>query len=845
MERLKILIVAKTRMGGSACVGAIAFDGRSLRLRAADERTNDHANQAYQIGDVWEIEGHPLHDRPLPHSEDFRVKDKCKLPPLTDIRTFIEDKLPPYHGAASILYEELLQQGSSGALYITKAKGVPAFSTTFWRPAHDLLRVVDGKRIRYRVEDGSNATFVFVGYQEPPERLPAGSLLRISLAHWWQPHDRPNQEPRCYAQLSGWFLSNSVLHLSDDSPSAAVIDKIVQPERSPTQLLQTVFGYQQFRPMQKRIIDNILTKRDTLIILPTGGGKSLCYQLPALLFEGLTVVISPLVALMEDQVMQLKSIGIAAEYLNHTVSHDSYVRQMQRVRQGQIKLLYLSPETLLQPEILVMLDQSNVACVAVDEAHCISSWGHDFRPEYRQLARVRERYRSAVWLALTATATPRVQDDIRAILHLTAEDSFVGSFDRPNLFISASHKINTFEQLQTILKQHLKQSGIIYCGTRKTVDTLAAKLNDLGYRTRPYHAGLDSQTRRANQTAFIRDNVQIIVATIAFGLGVDKPNVRFVVHTYLPKNIESYYQHIGRAGRDGLPANCHLLYNFGDVKRQKDRIDQGIEAERIGRAARLQVLVDWAESKQCRRRPILTYFGERSDSADCGNCDNCTRQAEPQVDISRPAQKIFACVYRTGQLYGAAYVIKVLRGSRSSVIFERGHNKLSTYGIGHSWNRAAWQHMMRQLIDQALLVRDPNYGSIKLTSAGIRAMKGEQPVHGTIWRKARPTTFMPQQSASDHDLDLFERLRIKRKELADAANVPPYVIFSDRTLLEMATMLPSTKEAFYQLHGVGLVKLEKYADIFLGVMHGTETPVVRVSETSEQQTRPFSAEISF
>ena len=724
---------------------------------------------------------------------------------------------------------------------------------------HDLVRITDGKWIRYRVDVANGASFVFVGYQEPVERLPAGTLLRISLAHWWQPADRPNQEARCYAQLSGWFsgrlntknaknAEGNVENLQEGRKEASLQFEA----RSPLDVLQTVFGYAQFRPKQRAIIDNILAKRDTLVILPTGGGKSLCYQLPALLFDGITVVVSPLIALMEDQVSQLQQMGISAEYLNSTVAHHAYTNQMRHVRAGQIKLLYLSPETFLQPEIRLMLDESNVTCVAIDEAHCISSWGHDFRPEYRQLAKLRTRYRSAVWVALTATATERVQADIRQSLQFGTDDCFVGGFDRPNLFIGATHKTDTFSQIRAFLKRQPRQSGIIYCGTRKAVDSLSVKLNDVGYRNLPYHAGLPDSVRHANQRAFIRDNVPIMVATIAFGMGIDKPDVRFVLHTYLPKNIESYYQHIGRAGRDGLPATCLLLYNFGDVKRQKDHIDAGAAAERIGRAARLQAMVDWAESTRCRRRPLLAYFGEMAVGDDCGQCDNCTRTAETTVDISTPAQKLLACIYRTGQLYGAAYVIKVLRGRREKQIVERGHDKLSTYGIGRKWDRAAWQHVLRQLVNQNLLHRDLTYGSLLLTTDGIAALKGVRSVHGTLPNQQTDApSRTPRPAIPDYKAPLFNRLREKRKALADAANVPPYVIFSDQTLLEMAAVLPQTRAAFGKLHGVGRFKLKTYAAEFLPLLaaHNEQRSVATVEEDMVEKVEvgegAFSAEISF
>lgn len=495
-EQFKVVIVAKTRMGSRACVGALSFDGHSLRLRAADETYNDHANQEYAVGDVWEITGYPLQDRPAPHVEDFRVVEKRRLPKLANITAFIVEQMPPLEGSAATLFKNTLRRGHNNALYITQPN-VPTHSTTFWIASEPLIRITDGKRIRYQCNFGS---FVFVGYQEPIAQIAAGTLLRISLAHWWSPKDRPEQEARCYAQVSGWFEGVDAERL--ERPRRAAVANMIDA----TAKLRDVFGYADFRPMQRQIIENVLARRDSLIVLPTGGGKSLCYQLPALLFAGVTVVISPLIALMEDQVMQLRALNVAAAALNSTIDYPIYVETMQQVRAGNIKLLYVAPETLLRPEILLLLAESQVACIAIDEAHCISSWGHDFRPDYRQLAPLRSRFQAAVWLALTATATKRVQVDIRETLNFATQDCFVGSFDRPNLFIRVARKRNTFAQLITVIDKHPNQSGIIYCGTRNDVDQLSAKLNREGYRTLPYHAGLDDKTRHANQRAFVHDD---------------------------------------------------------------------------------------------------------------------------------------------------------------------------------------------------------------------------------------------------------------------------------------------------------------------------------------------------
>ena len=399
-------------------------------------------------------------------------------------------------------------------------------------------------------------------------------------------------------------------------------------------LLRSVFGYDDFRPYQAEIIANILARRDTLAVMPTGSGKSLCYQLPALLFDGLTVVVSPLIALMQDQVTQLQELGVPAAFLNSTLDYDSYLRTANRVRAGEIKLLYTSPETLVRPETRVLLDRSRVACLAIDEAHCISQWGHDFRPEYRQLLPVRQRYPAAVCVAFTATATQRVQADIKTTLGFRDENTFIASYNRENLFLEVRPRSNGPAQTLAFLEAHRDQSGIIYCSTRRGVDELAARLQAQGWPVLPYHAGMDDATRRHNQELFSRDKVPIMVATIAFGMGINKSNVRFVLHYNLPESLEHYYQEIGRAGRDGLRADCLLLYSRSDLITRSALIDGGAAAERPGRQARLQAMARYAEARECRRTPLLSYFGETSHPDACGFCDNCLA-AKTEVETDR------------------------------------------------------------------------------------------------------------------------------------------------------------------------------------------------------------------
>ena len=489
-------------------------------------------------------------------------------------------------------------------------------------------------------------------------------------------------------------------------------------------LLKEVFGYDEFRPLQQEIIGAVLQKKDALVVMPTGGGKSLCYQLPALLFEGLTVVVSPLISLMKDQVAQLQQLGVPAVFLNSSLAPEQYQHTLHRVRGGDIKLLYVAPETLLKANILAVLAALKVECLAIDEAHCISEWGHDFRPEYRQLVDCRSRFPQAVCVALTATATERVRQDISATLQFSASQQFVASFNRENLFLRVTPKTDPFGQALQFLEQHPEQSGIIYCFSRKQVDDLAAALQQHGYAVRPYHAGLSDLERAQNQEAFLRDDVQIIVATIAFGMGINKSNVRFVLHYDLPKNLESYYQEIGRAGRDGLRSHCLLLLGYGDVAKIRYFIDQKSGAERQTANHHLNVLLGYAESPGCRRIPLLAYFGEAFTQAPCGMCDNCLAGQRELVDLTLPAQKFLSCVARTGEKFGANHLIDVLRGSQSEKILKHGHGNLSTHGIGREFSKAQWLHLSRQFLQHGLVTQDLEYGGLQLTAKAHEVLRG-------------------------------------------------------------------------------------------------------------------------
>ena len=591
--------------------------------------------------------------------------------------------------------------------------------------------------------------------------------------------------------------------------------------KQPLYILKTVFGYDEFRPLQAKIIDNILARKDVSVVMPTGGGKSLCYQIPALVFDGLTIVISPLISLMKDQVEQLLQLGVSATVLNSSLSAVDYRHSVELVKSKTAKLLYLAPEALLKPNMLELLASVRVACLAIDEAHCISQWGHDFRPEYRRLIKARANFPAAVCVALTATATPRVREDIQTSLQMDGGCEFVASFNRENLFIQIVPKDNPLQQTLQFIQEFENQSGIIYCHSRKQVEKLYEDLSAHGFSVKPYHAGLDDTRRNRNQEAFIRDDIQIIVATIAFGMGIDKPDVRFVVHYDLPKNIESYYQEIGRAGRDGLRSHCLLLFSYADVQKIKYFIDQKDPAEKRVANIHLSALLRFAETEVCRRKPLLNYFGENYNTAKCNMCDNCLADEKEKVDLTISAQKFLSCVKRTGERFGSGQIIDVLRGSKAKKVLQFGHQKLSTYGIGEDYSKKQWQQMFRQFLHKGLMVQDMEFGSLKLTAEGWDVLKGNLEVWGQLAQEPTVEKLVEESQRID-DLNfnrqLFEMLRQERKKLADAAGVPPYVIFSDKTLVEMATYFPQSRENLLHIHGVGAVKCDKFGAAFLQII---------------------------
>ncbi len=806
---MRVLVVAKTRQGRGACIGALTEDGRSVRLIGPDAAEDEQQGMDYEVGDVWQVEiGAPDTVQP-PHTENVIVRRRKRLRRNVDPLPAIEKFMGAPSGGIEVLYEGLAQESPGGALYIAERVGVPPYSAMFWRPDQALQRTDHGVRIRYSypTSDGRR-TLVFVGFQEPVPEIPAYTLLRLSLAQWWRPPDQPDKELRCYVQLSGWYGLEAPVAVRPCPPVPAI---------DPRERLRTVFGYREFRPLQEEIVSRVLAGHPTLAVMPTGSGKSLCYQLPALVFAGLTVVVSPLISLMQDQVDQLRTLGVPAAFLNSSLDYAAYRRTMKLVRQGTIKVLYVAPETLLRPETLRLLDEAGVCCLAVDEGHCISEWGHDFRPEYRRLTQVRSRYPQAACLALTATATPRVQKDICSHLLIDASQVFTASFDRANLFLEVAPRLDGEAQVLAFVRAHPKQSGIIYCSTKRQVDGLSAMLAKRGVSALPYHADLDASTRAENQRRFIRDDVQVMVATIAFGMGIDKPDVRFVLHYSVPQDLETYYQQIGRAGRDGLRADCLLLFSYADVYVFRKFIEEGAEDQARGRQLRLKAMLRWATSAHCRRRQLLSYFGESEPSDGCKMCDNCVAPADSHTgdDLTVLAHQYLSCVLQTRERFGVNHVILVLRGSRAEPVLRWRHDRLPGYGVGSHLSTAEWKQLAQQFLQQGLLIQDMEYGHLSLTDRGRAVLKDKMTVRGIIQPRQTVSRAQPGPEEGAYDSDLFEELRRLRKELADGSRVPPYVVFHDRTLREIATHRPRSEASLAQLHGVGQHKLERYGPAVL------------------------------
>ncbi len=584
-------------------------------------------------------------------------------------------------------------------------------------------------------------------------------------------------------------------------------------------ILKNTFGYDKFRLLQQDIIQNILSKRDTLIIMPTGSGKSLCYQLPALIFEGLTIVVSPLISLMKDQVEQLHEMGVKAVLLNSSLSYSEYQFNIDLILKNEIKLVYLAPEAMMTQKILSIFSKVKVDCITIDEAHCISEWGHDFRPEYRQMIEVRKLFPRAVCVALTATATPRVQQDIKDNLEFEKSNEFVSSFNRENLFLQIIPKSESVFQTLEFLEKFPDQSGIIYCFSRRQVDELYEILKEKDYSVKPYHAGLSDNDRKINQELFIKNNVQIIVATIAFGMGINKPNIRFVIHYDLPNNIESYYQQIGRAGRDSLKSHCLLLFGYGDISKIRYFINQKEDKEKRIANIHLDALINFCETNMCRRNPLLNYFGEEYEKENCGMCDNCIEEAKDLINITIQAQKFLLCMKQTGEYFGAGHIIDILRGSKAQKVLDRNHHLLSTYNIGNDLSKKQWFHLSRQFIRQDLIHKDTQFGSLKITEKGKEVLQDRHSASGLLMEEKVKFKKMKEV---DHKYDhiLFEKLRKKRKEIADERAIPPFIIFHDTSLVEMSAFFPKSENNFMMINGVGQAKFEKYGDAFLNIIRG-------------------------
>ena len=594
-------------------------------------------------------------------------------------------------------------------------------------------------------------------------------------------------------------------------------------------LLQSVFGYASFRGQQQAIVEHLAEGGDALVLMPTGGGKSLCYQIPALLRQGTAIVVSPLIALMQDQVDALREAGVAAAYLNSSLAADAQREVEKQLLAGELNLLYVAPERLLTARFLDLLERIELALFAIDEAHCVSQWGHDFRPEYRELAILPQRFPAVPRIALTATADPRTREEIVERLALQDARQFVSSFDRPNIGYRVGLRHNAKRQLGEFLLGHEGESGIVYCLSRRKVDDTAQWLAESGIEALPYHAGLDAATRSKNQQRFLREDGVVMVATVAFGMGIDKPDVRFVAHLDLPRSIEGYYQETGRAGRDGLPAEAWMIYGLSDVVTMSQMIAQSESADERKRVERqkLESLLAYAEATDCRRQLLLGAFGE-SYPGPCGHCDNCV--APPKTwDATVPAQKALSAVYRTGQRFGSGHVIDVLRGEETERVLGLDHHRLSTFGVGADLDEKQWRSVFRQLLAAGLLEADAEgYGTLRLTIASRAVLGGERQVK--LREDARPERASRRKREARratsgslgieaYEQSTWDALRALRTQLAKQQGVPPYVVFHDATLLAMLRAMPANEDELATISGVGEAKLKRYGRDFLAVIN--------------------------
>ena len=600
---------------------------------------------------------------------------------------------------------------------------------------------------------------------------------------------------------------------------------------APLEILQRVFGYGGFRGQQARIVDHVIQGGDALVLMPTGGGKSLCFQVPALVREGVAVVISPLIALMRDQVLSWRQLGVRAAYLNSSLDWSEAADIESQMARGELDLVYVAPERLSSPGFLNLLEHAQISLFAIDEAHCVSQWGHDFRPEYLKLSILHERFPQVPRLALTATADMQTRADIQARLNLAEAEVFLDSFDRPNIQYRVRPKQEARRQLLDFIKsRHPEDAGIVYCLSRAKVEETAKWLKAEGFDALPYHAGLDARTREAHQDRFIKSEGVIVVATIAFGMGIDKPNVRFVAHMDLPKSMEAYYQETGRAGRDGLPADAWMAYGLSDVAAMRGMLESGDASEEIKRLERrkLEALIGYCETPMCRRQVLLNYFDEVL-AAPCGNCDNCLEPVET-FDGTIMAQKALAAIYRTGQRFGTGHLIDVLRGTHTEKTAKFGHDQIKTFGVGADTPKPEWMSVYRQLVAAGFLtVNHELYGALQLTEAAGPVLKGAQTLRlrrdaAAVFKKSartsRPAGGAPA-ALSETDDTLWHKLRACRLELAKAQGVPPYVIFHDTTLLEMVRQKPTDRLGLSKISGVGATKMDRYGEAFLAVIRAS------------------------
>lgn len=602
------------------------------------------------------------------------------------------------------------------------------------------------------------------------------------------------------------------------------MDTLAQPtftNKNALLVLKDYFGFDSFRAPQEEIINDVISGTDVLVLMPTGGGKSLCYQIPSIVRPGVGIVVSPLIALMEDQVAALKLQGIKAAFYNSSLSSEEARQVLAQLHNDELDLLYIAPERLMNSSFLERLEECHIALFAIDEAHCVSQWGHDFRPEYAALGLLKTQFPEVPMIALTATADKQTREDIIVKLNYTPK-KYVASFNRPNIHYKVVPKINAAKQLNQFLQSEVQQSGIIYCGTRKSVENLAEKLQELGFKARAYHAGLSHNERREVQTQFRHDRIDIVVATIAFGMGIDKPNVRFVVHHDLPKNIEGYYQETGRAGRDGLPAQALLLYDAADSARLRSWIiDIPLDEQRRIETNKLNHMLAFAEATHCRRQILLRYFDEPCDSK-CNYCDVCENPPETS-DATEDAQKLLSCIYRLKQSFGLTHTIDVLRGAQTDKIKQFGHEQLSTFGIGQDKSANYWKQLTWQLIHRDYCLQDiSHFNVLRLTPKAIPLLRGEEKISLSIPvndLKGSKKKTKERKINKPSNSPLFEVLRSLRRKLADEENKPPFMIFSDATLHEMTQAQPKTTEQLLNVSGVGQHKLTHYGHHFLKALN--------------------------